>query len=149
MSKKSLYFVYDGPALASHEMDVRSLAPALLALSDIFEEANAILNGDRARVSVNVKGSFKTGCFGFDLSVSQSVMQSLLNLASSQSVQSAADIASILGFCGGSGMGLLRVIKWIRGRKIEKIELKGSIAVIHIGDVFLEVEEKVLRLLKN
>jgi len=31
--------VYDGPALDTHEMDVRDLAPALLSLSDALEEA--------------------------------------------------------------------------------------------------------------
>jgi len=149
MSKKTLYIVYDGPALASHEMDVRSLAPSLLALSDLFEEANAILNGDRARVSVNVKGSFKTGCFGFDLSVVQSFLQNLLNIGSEKSVQSAANIIAFLGFGYGATKGLIQIIRWIRGRKIDKIEMKGSIAILYIGDEFLEIEEKVLRLLKN
>jgi hypothetical protein len=63
MSQKTLHIAYDGPALDTHEMDVRELAPALLAFSDMFEEANAVLNGDRAKISLNVKGSFKTGSF--------------------------------------------------------------------------------------
>ncbi|MFH1620779.1 MAG: hypothetical protein ABIB04_01705 [Patescibacteria group bacterium] len=46
---------YDGPALASHEMDVRELAPALLAIGGIFEEANKELNGERVKVAVNMK----------------------------------------------------------------------------------------------
>ncbi|MBE6440990.1 MAG: hypothetical protein E7022_01495 [Desulfovibrio desulfuricans] len=64
MSQKTLHIAYDGPALDTHEMDVRELAPALLAFSDMFEEANAVLNGDRAKISLNVKGSFKTGSLG-------------------------------------------------------------------------------------
>lgn len=150
MSKKTLYIAYDGPALASHEMDVRELAPALLALSDMFEEANRILNGGKAKISLNVKGSFKTGSFGFDLSVCQNVLQSLLNFGSASEVQSAATLATLLGFSVLGGVkGVIQVIRWIRGRKIDKIEVKDSIAILYIDDEFLEIEEKILRLLKN
>ena len=85
MSKKKIFYVvYDGPALASHEMDVRELAPALLAFSSLFEEANSILNRDRAKITLNVKGSFKVGCFGFELSVVQDTLQRFLLLQLSQ-----------------------------------------------------------------
>lgn len=151
MSTKTLYIAYDGPALASHEMDVRELAPALLALSTLFDETNSLLNKERAKITVNVKGSFKTGSFGFDLSVVQDLFQSLLNFGSKSEVQSAAAIATLLGFSIGGSVkhGLIQVIRWIRGRKIDKIEIKNSVATLYIGDEFLEVEEKVLQLLKN
>lgn len=149
MSKKMLYIAYDGPALASHEMDVRELAPALLALSTIFEEANTLLNKDCAKITLNVKGSFKTGSFGFELSVAQDLLQSILNFGSKSEIQSASAIATLLGFSVTSGVGLIQAIKWIRGRKIDKVEIKDSIVTLYIDDEHLEIEEKVLRLLKN
>ncbi len=150
MSKTTLYVAYDGPALASHEMDVRELAPALLALSALFEEANTVLNGDRAKIALNVKGSFKTGSFGFDLSVVQDLFQSLLTFGSRSEVQSAAAIATLLGFSSAGGMkGLIQVIGWIRSRRIDKIEIKDSIATLSIGDEFLEIEESVCQLLRS
>ena len=150
MSKKTLYIAYDGPALASHEMDVRELAPALLALSDMFDAANDVLNGDRAKISLNVKGSFKTGSFGFDLSVAQDIFQSLVNLGNKTEVQSAATIATLLGFSViGTVKGVLQVLKWIKNRKIDRIEIQDAIANIYIGDDFIKIEENVLRLLKN
>lgn len=151
MSKKKIFYVvYDGPALASHEMDVRELAPALLAFSSLFEEANSILNRDRAKITLNVKGSFKVGCFGFELSVVQDTLQRFLLLGSKPEVQSAAGIAGLLGFSACSGVaGLVQTIKWIRGRKIARVEIKDSIATLYIGDEFLEIEEKVLQLLRN
>lgn len=151
MSKKTLYVAYDGPALASHEMDVRELAPALLALATLFEETNSILNKERAKITLNVKGSFKTGSFGFELSVVQDLFQSFLNFGSKTEIQSAATIATLLGFIVGGNLkqGLIQVIHWIRGRKIDKVEIKDSIVILYIGDEFLEIEEKVLQLLRN
>ena len=36
----SFYVKFDGPALSTSEMDVRSLAPALLAMADAVDGAN-------------------------------------------------------------------------------------------------------------
>ena len=149
MSTESLYIAYDGPALQAHEMDVRVLAPALLAFSDLFEEANAVLNGDRAKARLNVKGSFKTGSFGFELSVSQSLLQSLLDFGTKHEIISAVTLLSLLGFCSKAYKGLIQVLQWISGRKVEKIEINGKIATLYIDQDHLEIEERILKLLRN
>jgi hypothetical protein len=45
---------YDGPALQTHEMDVRDLAPALLATAELFQEMNRVAHPTDPEVSVNV-----------------------------------------------------------------------------------------------
>ena len=47
---------YDGPALATHQMDVRGLDPALIAFSSLLEEANRALYPDSVEVRANVNG---------------------------------------------------------------------------------------------
>ena len=42
-SQASFHLIYDGPALANHEMNVRDLAPALLAVGELLEEVNRML----------------------------------------------------------------------------------------------------------
>ena len=42
MSKASLRLAYDGEALASHRMDVRDLAPALMGLGELLNAANEL-----------------------------------------------------------------------------------------------------------
>ena len=55
---------YDGPALREHTMDVRVLASSLLAFSDLCQETNRVLNGDRAApVRMNISATSER-CFG-------------------------------------------------------------------------------------
>lgn len=115
---------YDGSALASHEMDVKDLAPALLSVGELFEEANRILNRDSRQVSVNLRAT-ETGCVDVVLSVTQDVVSEMTQLFSSDgasAVANAAQILAFLGIGGGGGiLGVIGLIKWIKGRDIETI----------------------------
>ena len=150
MSTAALQIVYDGPALQTHEMEVRDLAPALLALGDLFEEANTTLNGKKAKVSVHVKGSFKTGCFGIDLSVTQSIFQQAQDFFAGNPVTAALNIVAILGLTKGSIAGVFQLVKWVRCREITAVEVldNGKVKIFCDADLF-ETEQEVLALFGN
>jgi hypothetical protein len=130
---------YDGPALASHQMDVRELAPALIALSALLEESNRVLYPDSAEVRVHVNGSFKGGSFGVDLVALQSIKDQIVSIFSGPGATAAANLFAILSGIGilGAG-GLIGVIKWLRGRKPTSIRLEGDKTVFE-----LRLEEEV------
>ncbi len=149
------HIVYDGPALESNEMDIKELAPALMAISDALEEANRIFNKGRATVGINVKGSFKTGCFDIDLSVNQALIDSLVNIFSEDKVVAGATLLQYLGLAapvvGFSGKGLLQVIKWLNNRKIKKIDIKedGTANITLTDDDMTSVEKEIIALLRS
>ena len=126
---------YDGPALSSHQMDVKELAPALMALSDMLEEANKAIFNDIDKVRVNVKGNFKSGSFGIDIIAVQNITQQIVSLFSGPEATAAANLTTLLNGIGilGGGAGLSGLIKWLGGRKpnVIKNEENNTIFEIH------------------
>ena len=59
---------YDGEALQAHRMAVADLAPALLALGEIFHEANEASDPNAPRVSLEIR-AFDSGSFDVTLSL--------------------------------------------------------------------------------
>ena len=154
MSSTSFQVVYDGPALAGSTIDVRDLAPALLAFGDIIEQANMTLNEGRTSVALRVNASFKSGCFGIDFSVVQSLVNQVAGLFKEPTVVAAKDLAEQIGFVYGKGaaatLGVIGLIKWLRNRKVTKVVLlDDGIARIEVDGDRLEVEQRTIALLRN
>lgn len=151
MAQKEYFrIVYDGSALQSNEMDIRDLAPALLAVSDVLNESNKIIYGDRTRVQVNVKGSFKTGSFGIELSVAQFSIDQLISLFDSDGANAASNLLQIVGFAIPGG-GLIGLLLWLKNRRIKKIENVDDMrTVIEVEDEEkYETSPKVIALFSN
>ena len=64
---------FEGEAFADGEIDIRDLAPALLALGDVIQAANRALNGGRAQASLKMRAT-KHGSFEALLSVDVSLL---------------------------------------------------------------------------
>jgi hypothetical protein len=152
-SEQHFRVTYDGPALDAHTMDVRELAPALLAMADLLKAANAELHGTTAEVRIAVRASFKEGSFGIDMVFFQNILTQLTELFSGKEASAAANAIEILmqvGLVGvGGTKGLIGILQWIKGRKVERIEQRNNHAVIHTADESLEVSLVAMRLLKN
>jgi hypothetical protein len=119
MSRSSFTISYDGPALRDGAMDVRDLAPALLAVGQLFDAANTVLNQNEARVNVNVTAT-GDGSFEILFEVAQTISSQLTSLFSSETVVAAVNLKELI--IGGGIPGLFWLIKKLRGRKPDKME---------------------------
>lgn len=125
MQNDTLFRVkYDGAALASHEMDVKDLAPALLAIGEALEIANKNANGEKVKIQVNLKAT-DTGCVDVALTVVQGVWDSAVSLFNSSEANAVVNAQTLLGYVfgigGSSTIGVVGIIKWLRGRKLKNV----------------------------
>lgn len=146
MSKADLQISYDGNALRDGTMDVRDLAPALLAIGQLFDAANYALNSERAKVSVHVKAT-KEGSFSIDFEVMQSLIDQATSLLSGNGIVAALNLKELLF---GATISLIWIIKKLKGGKPDKIErLSGDMMRVTYGDDVFDVPLKLLRLYQD
>ena len=135
---------YEGDALAENTMPVRDLAPALLALGEAYERANAILNRDRARVSLQIRAT-QQGSFEIAL-ILQQVYNEAATLLSGDFITSATNLKELL-FGGASVVGLITLLKRLRGGQPEEADTgPDGNSVLEIQGLRLTVPSDVMRL---
>ena len=138
MSKAETRIAYTGPALEDGVMDVRELAPALLALGEACTSAHEILTGQEKRVSVRVRSDFRSGSFEFTVEVVE-LWQRLSHVLTGSDYATAKELIWLLGIgvstVSGASWGLLTLIKKLRGRKPK------SVVELEDGNVSLTLED--------
>ena len=139
----------DGNALKKGEIDVRDLAPSLLALSDLVEQASNIVNGKNTKIDIRVKSDFRKGSFLVDLVSNVSHYQNLVDFFSSDEVQAWNTVAGLIGI---SGCGVFQFLQRSKGQKPERVvevEHTQKVRVTFQGGDEAEFDKKVIELLNN
>src|SRR5438093_742865 len=118
-ARAAFHLEYTGPAVAAGTMDVRDLGAALDALGRLIEQANRVLNADRATVVVSVHARFERGSFDVLLEV----LQTLAAQGALEQVKDVTYLLTILGFAdtgevGRVGTSVLKFLKWLRDKAI-------------------------------
>ena len=145
MSQTTFSIIYDGPSLHDGGMDVRDLAPALLSAGQLFDAANIVLNGDQAKVSLNVKATSE-GSFEISLELAQTYAQQIVDLFSGDSIAAAINLKDL--FLGGGG--LIWLMKKLRNRKPNKLEkIDDSRVRLTIDGESFDVPMALLRLYQD
>jgi hypothetical protein len=137
------HMAYEGPALATHEMNVKDFAPTLLAIGELLEDSNYILNGEQIKIVVNIRATHP-GSIDVILSVVQTFIHqtvSFFNRPDINAIINAKELLGLIGIAGGSGV--IELIRWIRGRKIK------SIVKVDAGSFKMELEDGEARVISS
>lgn len=148
MSHAEFILTYDGPALANHEMNVRDLAPAMLAVGEAFEGLNSLFNGKSAQLAVNVR-AHQPGCFTVAFDIVQ-IAKDATPMLTGPGIVAANNLLTLLigggtvtGFTVGS---LIWLVKKLKGRTPDRIEkLTPGMFRLFIDDQVYEVPFELLQ----
>ena len=148
---QQFHVVFDGPALVEHRMDIRDLAPALIAMADLFAAANTEINGEASSIRVHVNASCKAGSFGIDLIATQHLLAHIRDIFSGHGANAVCNgyaIMTMVGFVGGGGLiGLLRRLK---GRRPVRVQRNGRLTTVHVSEAeSMEIDSRVMKLYYN
>ncbi|MBF9205413.1 hypothetical protein JDA50_11840 [Acinetobacter pittii] len=148
------HVIYDGEALNEHLMDVRDLAPAMMAVSDLLTHANQEINGDNLKVELKVKANFKAGSFGIEFVEVMTWYKQVVDILSGQEFTAIANAGALIGIIGlfkGPRNGLIQLYKYLKGNPPLKIEedLDGGVKVFYEETDFILVEKRVLQLYRS
>lgn len=151
MAETTFKVKYEGPALEDGRMPVRELAPALMALGELFTEASTTVYPDRPPVALDIHATEK-GSFGIDLilNAADGPWGAAKDLFGSDGATALVNLKDLV--LGGSCIGLVELIRRLRGQAVESEEpvaIDPGMVRVTSGNQTLEVPEEVLNLHKS
>lgn len=146
-SKERFRIAYDGEAVREGVIDAKDLASALLAIGDLCERANFILNGEEVSVSIQVRAEFQSGSFEILLELWQNIPDAVRTAFLDEIIVNAREILIYLGLIGISLdtpaiKSLLAVLKWLKGGVPKISKGKAGQKIFMIGKNSITVHNK-------
>lgn len=154
MSSAEFRVAFEGDPFENGEIDVNDLAPALLALGDVVQSANAALNGDRADARLKLRAT-QIGSFDAVLNLDVSWVADMLDAVSAhpERMVAADKLADLLlkggQIVGGTAVGLFIALRVLKGKKPDKVEDTPNGTEITINQTTILVEPETVRLLED
>lgn len=149
VSRRAFQVAYHGVDSDDHAMDVEALAPALLAFGKLIREANAQINGQRAKVKVLVNSDFEHKCFNINFELVQTILQKIKSFLKHDNVQTATELLKTIGVITGTGASLFGFLKWKKGRKVKKVQKLTDANSSGIVIVSVEGEGNTIQITNN
>jgi len=130
MAGASFRLTYGGNALDAGTMDVRDLAPSLLAVADLIDVTSQLLYGDVVTPAVEVRASFTTASFSVDLAVAHTMVQWFLDTLSGKAIVGTTALLTIIDVTQRQ----IAKRREMRGRRILRVDSDGANVQITLED---------------
>jgi hypothetical protein len=155
LTKARFEIAFEGDPFEDGEIDVRDLAPTLLAFGNVVQAANKALNGDRADARLKVAATDQ-GSFVAALTMDVGWLTDMLDAMSAhpQRVVAADQLMDLLikagSIVGGGAFGLFAAIKALKGKRPEKVEARGDgTTEITVNQTTFVVDDRTVALLQD
>lgn len=142
VAERVFVVAYKGPAVDSGSMDVRQLAPALLALGELFQETQRVLYPNDTPMSLEVRAT-EQGSFEVHLALTQSLWQQAVSLFAGDTPTA---IANVLSIGGGVIYLLAKLTKSVRR---QTVTAPGQITIEFGDGTTITIPADVLRAAEN
>ena len=130
-------------------MSVKDLAPALLAVGELFDAANTVLNEDAVKIEAHVKAT-SMGSFEVSLELVQSgLLNQVFSFFSGDKVTAVLQMKELIFGAGAASISsLFALVKWLRGKKASKTENSedGTVKITNEDGATVEFPLQVLQL---
>jgi hypothetical protein len=152
MAEATFSVNYDGPALEDGRMPVRELAPALLALGELFRVAGSEVYPELPTPTLEIKATEK-GSFDVHLIVNASdAWEQVMNMLTAQGSTALTNLEGLIFGTSGAGVGVYKFVKFLKRRKIKKVEITSQpdlVKVILDDGTTLEVPAGTVKIYRN
>ena len=145
MTSQKLNIYYEGQNYQEGKIDIKELAPSLLAFGELIEEANQIINNKKTEIKTYITADFEKKCFKCSLSLeSNNILQSAKNLFGFKETLNIQELLELLGFIEIDNVDVASdtlITSYVAYKSIEKGRKVKKHTVLQDGNVELIIEE--------
>lgn len=128
--RQGFRIAFTGDAVQEGLMRAHDLAPVLLAVNELCERANELLNQDKAAVHVRVSRRFVASSFEIFFELWQSLPDDSKALFADYAVTRSRELLEILGLVGATAsddprtiQSVIELLKWQKGKRPKSVEV--------------------------
>lgn len=133
---ETIRIAYDGPALANGAMDIKDLAPALLAFADLVKRANTVIGNKRPIDILLTADDIHKGSFDISMQLVYSTLEQAKLFTGFMEESGLNALIEVLGFgssiISGGVYGVFQLIKALKNRKVSNVQQDANTGVTMI-----------------
>lgn len=119
---QKIRIAYLGESVKDGTMNVNELSVALMALSNLIGSANNILNNDDSTIEVRLSADVEHGSFEMTFELVHTLAAQIKLLFGDDSLTLKGILGAIGFFSTVSGVTLIQLFRWLKCRKVDKVE---------------------------